>query len=425
MGQRVPGPIGGPQDFTAIDVGTNVRSRSPIPVPYCISRDPSVLQRSRYVLDAWQLAENCYIEAAIIAHTEEDFYELTKGIVPMMLIACSTVLTTTIAGAALGSALAGVGAIPGAAAGYAVGTTLLEILGLAFLAVYLKDRAKDIGAALYSGAETAWKSCGERSNIDAAARSMADSVGLFYAALFQALLMYLGAALANRTLLSSRKALRGSMLFRTCERLEVWITRNFAVLYRKHIGKPPPGVMPPITRSEMDWAKFIGAIQLKPLYNRGVLWSKIGAEKAESLAARRGMTSLEMLLKDNGFMEAFTAVFGGEETAATHQIWKLVSKKYAQSRRGRVIAYVNDAEWAKATRESPSKPIEKLARGESAIEGPIFNDELMKITEVMNQNSNISIVDIRDVSNPDVTIKTMSRMYVLPSEGNAAKYGPN
>jgi hypothetical protein len=418
MGVRYCGSTGGPHDLTAVDSGTNVCGRSPTPGPYCSSRDPSVWQRTGYVLEAWEVAKAQYAADAIIAHTEQDFYDLIRGAVPMLLLACGGVLTTTIIGAGVGSLAGGVGAIPGAAVGFAVGTALLEAFGLAFLAVYLRDRVHDIAAALYSGACTAWKSCGDRESIHAAARSMAEGVGLFYAALLQALLMYLGAALASRTLSASRNALRGSRLFQACEDLEAWITRNFTELYKKHIGKPPPGVLPPITADLADWAKYIEGIKLEPPPNRGTLWSKIGAAKAEELATQRGLVTLEMLLKDNGFLPAYEEAFPkGTWNDTTKAIWRQTSLKYARGLQGRVIAFVDDPVLAKAIQEAPVKPLKDLAVGEPAIKEPVIASELMEISDVMERNPNISVVEIRDVSKPDVTIKVMTRAQVLQSKG--------
>lgn len=417
MGQRFPGPTGSSQDVTAADPGTNVRGRSPTPGSVCYSRDPSLWQRAGYVSDAWDLAQARYARGAIVAHTEADFYELIRGAVPLLYVACGTVLTTTVVGAVAGSAFGGVGTIPGAAAGFSVGTALLDVLGLAFLAVYIKDRVKDIGAAFYAGASAAWHSCGEPGRIDQAARALADGVGLFYAALLQALLMYVGSALANKTLSAGRRALRGSRLFRSCEKLEAWINRNFRELYEKHLGKPAPGVLPPVSRDPGEWARYVDAIDLKaPPRDKGILWSKIGEQRAGELAAGRGLTSLEMLLKDTGFVEAYRETFGKDWNSTTRDIWRRLSERYARTLQGRVIGFVDDAAVLNSIRQSRVTPFNELVAGEPAIvDAPQITNELMEISRVMETNPNITVVEIRDVAHPDVTIKLMTRPSVLQS----------
>src|SRR5439155_13238551 len=201
-----------------------------------------------------------------------------------------------------GSIFGGGGCVSGLAAGFAVGTAMLEALGLVFLAVYLKDRLGDIGSALYSGASKAWNSCGDEVTIDAAAWQMAEGIGLFYAALLQALLLYLGSALTSRTLAASRQALRGSKLFQSCEKLEAWLNKNFAELYEEHIGKPAPGILPPITDSLPEWAEYIEALELEPPPDKGMLWSKLGGEERANIEATKlGLTTLNKLAEQNGF----------------------------------------------------------------------------------------------------------------------------
>jgi hypothetical protein len=378
------------------------------------------LQRTGYVLSAWEVAKIRYAGPAIVAHTEQDFYDLIQGAVPMLLAAFGVVLTTTLVGAGVGSLFGGVGAVPGAAAGFAVGMALLEAVGLVFLAVYLKDRIGDIAAALYAGARLAWKSCGDTASVDAAARQMAEAVGLFFAALLQALLLYLGSALASRSLAASRRALRGSKLFKSCEKLEAWINENFRELYEKHLGKRAPGDLPPITRSLNDWVNYIQKLELKPARDKGVLWSRLTDAQRGALAVRlqkQGLTSLETLLEKNGFQAAYDEVFAGVKNDTTWAIWKKLSEKYARSLQGRVIAFVDDASLADAIKKSPVKPLKDLAPGESALEkAPLITNELMEISTVMEQNANLSVVEIRDIANPDVPIKMMTRTQVLQSK---------
>ena len=134
------------------------------------------------------------------------------------------------------------------------------------------------------------------------------------------------------------------------------------------------------------------------------------------IGGTRGGVTLEMLLKDNGFLAAYEETFAGVQNATTEQIWRALSEKYARSLQGRVIAFVNEPELAAAIKNAPSTSIKDLPVGEPAISKPQILNELMEISDVMERNPNISVVEIRDLSNPNVTIKVMSRTQVLESK---------
>lgn len=223
------GPLGTGANQPFIEVGSVSRGRSPCAGSSCISRDPSMLDKTGYVLDAWAMAQDRYAGKAIIKHTQEDFYELIKGIVPAMMMALGAVFVSTLLGAAVGSLFGGVGAIPGAAIGAALGMFFLNWLGLGALAIFVAERTADIGLQMYVGIEIAWNSRGSGAK-EIAAREMAEAVGLFYSALLQGIVMYLSAAMAESQGPKALQYLRESRLFQRCAGLENWIRFNYTRL---------------------------------------------------------------------------------------------------------------------------------------------------------------------------------------------------
>lgn len=92
------------------------------------------------------------------------------------------------------------------------------------------------------------------------------------------------------------------------------------------------------------WKRFINALEFDVPAGQGMLWSKLGNFRtAEELARRKGLTSLEMILKKNGFYELYSREFGKAQTEVTKEIWTMVSRRYVQSLKGEVIGYVNRA----------------------------------------------------------------------------------
>jgi hypothetical protein len=82
-----------------------------------------------------------------------------------------------------------------------------------------------------------------------------------------------------------------------------------------------------------------------------------------------------------------------------------------------VTAFVDDPALMDAIKKSVTKPIKSLKPGETAlVDAPLITNELMEISDVMERNPNISLVEIRDVSNPNAVIKTMTRDSVLKSK---------
>lgn len=305
------------------------------------------------------------------------------------------------AGALLTWEVGGEAAVPGAELGAELGADIGELfvkkMGLEFLIQYVKSALPPIGHSFRNGISTAWRSHGAKRQIDLAARQLGHGEALVFFAILQGVISYLldkGMAAAGRLVdvPGGREAAE-------------WAKREAGE--RRRLER---------SRTIGPWTEYIERMELKPPPDRGILWSKIGPHRAAELAAERGMVSLEMLLKENGFLVAYDETFGKAETALTKQIWRLLSEKYARSLRGRVLAFVNDPLLTKAISDAHAKPLSELSVGESGIEGPLITNELMEISAVMEKNPNISVVEIRDVSNPNTTIKLMSRMSVMQSK---------
>ena len=197
-----------------------------------------------YVKRAWDLSGR-YVGAAIAEHTGSDFADIVRAFVPSMLLAAGAVMTTTALGAAVGAGLGalagGVGAAPGAVAGgsfgLSVGLSILEWLGLGFLAVYIGSGLADVAKDIEAGAETAWKSGGSAMQIDAAARRMADGVGRLFSLVLQGIAAYVSA----RGIAAAMKQLSSSRLGPSLQR--VFGTEAFEQALGKHIleqTKPLP-----------------------------------------------------------------------------------------------------------------------------------------------------------------------------------------
>jgi hypothetical protein len=156
-------------------------------------------------------------------------------------------------------------------------------------------------------------------------------------------------------------------------------------------------------RALARWTTFIEQLEVKA-GNRGALWSKVGSEVAEALARRDGRVTLEILLKKTDFFTRYQAEFGKQPTEVTRSIWELLSRKYAASLEGQVVAYVDNVELFKHIGSAGAK---------GAL--PQLTAELEEIAAAMESNPKISSVIVKDVF--DGQVVTMTRDAVL----NAAR----
>ena len=142
------------------------------------------------------------------------------------------------------------------------------------------------------------------------------------------------------------------------------------------------------------WSSYIGRITFKVPAGKGILWSQIGSRPAEKMARSKGLVSLEMLLKDEGFMELYARQFGSSKTELTGDIWRKVSQRYAASLEGKVSAFVNEK---KLSTELVSRAEPMLQPGQRGV-NPVLIDEIEEIAELMAANGRITSVEMIDVA---------------------------
>lgn len=164
-----------------------------------------VIDQAERVGAVWDALQRCpqYVPGEIMRATGEELHDLIAGLIPGLLLALGVMSLTTLVGAAGGAALGalagGVGAAPGAVYGASLGVeagaTILEWLGLGFLAFYV---GKNLGTAIAdakAGVEIAWDSVEKPATahvaIDRAARRLATSVADVFRAVLQGIVVFL------------------------------------------------------------------------------------------------------------------------------------------------------------------------------------------------------------------------------------------
>ena len=252
MPSRVPGTIDTSRNPISVNDGTSVLDRSTPPGTLCATEHPNWLDRLDNVKRALTSAETKVVPA-IQHHTGEEFQTLIQGIVPGLLLALGGLLATTLTGGAIGALFGGVGAGPGALAGFEVGLLLLNYLGIGFLAYYVLERMDEVTTAFGRGIDIAWNSCGDRASIDAAARELAEGVGIFFRLVLQALVIYLLKAASEANVSGALAKLGESRLFKAAPKLQEWLARNYRRL-GEEFGMPEAVLesaefVPPNTRT--------------------------------------------------------------------------------------------------------------------------------------------------------------------------------
>lgn len=147
-------------------------------------------------------------------------------------------------------------------------------------------------------------------------------------------------------------------------------------------------------KTSAAWMAYISKINFKVPAGKGILWSQFGAAQAEALARSKGLVSLEMLLKDEGFLELYAKQFGSSQSKLTGDIWRAVSQRYAASLEGKVTAFVHEKRLAGEIIKR-AEPI--LKPGERGV-NPVLIDEMEEIAEAMISNNKISSVEMIDLS---------------------------
>jgi hypothetical protein len=162
-------------------------------------------------------------------------------------------------------------------------------------------------------------------------------------------------------------------------------------------ARPAPGVSPLAAMGETTragWMAYIGKLKFSVPNGKAILWSQTGAGQAEAIARGKGLVSLEMLLKEEGFLDLYARQFGTTQSALTADIWRAVSRRYAASLEGKVTAFVHER---KLAGELASRMEPMLQPGQKGI-NPVLVDEIEEIAEIMRNNGKITSVEMIDVS---------------------------
>jgi DNA/RNA non-specific endonuclease len=244
-----------------------------LPGSECVSRDAGVLVRAGYVSQAWDISQVKYAANAIVRHTSQDFHEILSGLLDGLLLSIKIVGGTTAAGALIGGGVGvfvfGAGAAPGAAIGarlgFALGTAILEWLGLGFLMVYIASHIGQVGSKMQSGATTAWNSCGAPDSIDRAARDFGDAIGIFFSLILQAIVADLAKEMggaAKGRISEALAKLRDTKLFKKSPAIEEYLVKNYDQLKEEYEtqsradGIRPDAPLPDIA-SDFEFREFM------------------------------------------------------------------------------------------------------------------------------------------------------------------------
>jgi hypothetical protein len=294
-------------------------------------------ERVKAVYDAIRRCPQ-YVGAEIATATGEELHDLIAGILPGLLLMLGVMAVTTLGGAAAGAALGflalGVGAAPGAAVGATLGAeagaTILEWLGLGFLAFYI---GKNLGTAVRDatdGVKIAWHSVDSprtaSSAVDRAAHMLARAVADVFRAILQGIVAFLltkGIAGAKGRLGELTAKLKASKLG---EGFAGWIERSWGRLLENPKLKPKeiegqgagrgeptapgnaPPKPPPIRRIPVTGSR-LQATKNASLHNQD--WSKIqvsdfNATRPEALnpnALSPSDAQAADILKDSGYSQ--------------------------------------------------------------------------------------------------------------------------
>ena len=130
----------------------------------------------------------------------------------------------------------------------------------------------------------------------------------------------------------------------------VGVNVALALLARGRGVKAPKAKALDMGTLRAGWGSYVARLTFRVPRDRAVLWSQIGMRQAERLAQSKGLVSLEMLLKRQGFYEVYGKQFGTFDKVKaaglediTREIWSTVSRRYATSLEGKVTAFVSNS----------------------------------------------------------------------------------
>ncbi|WP_020466297.1 DUF6861 domain-containing protein [Singulisphaera acidiphila] len=191
-------------------------------------RDPYLERNVAFVAEAWERARFRFIETAIASQTSDEFLSLIRNLVGVLTMSVDVMGETNAGGvSALGVGVAGLpGTAIGTGAGYALSVQLIEGLEAGFLLADIAPHLEAVDRAFAKGVKEAWESSGSPLRIHAAARIMADAVGIFFSLLLQGLIAFLAREMGGKARGRLRVALadrKETKLLRLSNGLETWI----------------------------------------------------------------------------------------------------------------------------------------------------------------------------------------------------------
>lgn len=98
---------------------------------------------------------------------------------------------------------------------------------------------------------------------------------------------------------------------------------------------------------EASWFAYIDSLKFDVDAGRGIIWARIGQERAINIAQamsenpKPAYRVINQLLDQSGFTRRYQNEFGQAETELTYRIWERVSMRYVASLKGVVTAYVD------------------------------------------------------------------------------------
>lgn len=198
-----------------------------------------------------------FMPDAILKETGYAIHELVEGFIPALVIGIAVIALSTGVGAGIGAIIGaffgGAGALPGAAGGAAVGfevgVWLVNLLGIGFLLIYLKDNLGEVVDLADRAVTNAWYAPDtpdlKTVRIRQAAQDLAQAVGVLWKVILQAIVAYLiskGVKSASKQVPDLIASLRRSRLG---QRFAAWIEKNWQALVedpKLQPKKKSPGV---------------------------------------------------------------------------------------------------------------------------------------------------------------------------------------
>jgi uncharacterized protein DUF6861/SH3 domain-containing protein len=131
-----------------------------------------------------------YMPEAITKRAGEVTSGLLHGLLEFAKDAVEILAVSTLVGALIGALFGGVGAIPGAEIGFEIGTLILEVYGLASLIDAILNIASDLVGQLGAFIKQVWNANGDTKQLDLAAHTLADAIGILVSAILVAFVAY-------------------------------------------------------------------------------------------------------------------------------------------------------------------------------------------------------------------------------------------